>query len=221
MITGVIYKYTSPSGKSYIGQTTNERVRREHWNMEGPYSGKKIDRARKKYGITNFTYTVLARKQYNSKKEAKMELDMLEVYYIGMYDSYRHGYNCTIGGNTTLGYTHSEETKKKMATIKKGRKLSKETKEKIARTHKGRKRSPRCKDNISKSLKGRKCTWRAKISNTKTRVILQYSTDNEYIREFTSVKEASMITSIGVHAIYKCLSGKNNTAGSFIWRYKN
>lgn len=24
MVTGVIYKYTSPSGKVYIGQTTNE-----------------------------------------------------------------------------------------------------------------------------------------------------------------------------------------------------
>lgn len=28
MIIGIIYKYTSPSGKSYIGQTTNEEYRR-------------------------------------------------------------------------------------------------------------------------------------------------------------------------------------------------
>lgn len=28
MVTGVIYKYTSPSGKVYIGQTTNELYRR-------------------------------------------------------------------------------------------------------------------------------------------------------------------------------------------------
>ena len=29
-MTGIIYKYTSPSGKSYIGQTTNEEDRKNH-----------------------------------------------------------------------------------------------------------------------------------------------------------------------------------------------
>lgn len=31
MIEGVIYKYTSPSNKIYIGQTTNEARRRAEW----------------------------------------------------------------------------------------------------------------------------------------------------------------------------------------------
>lgn len=30
MIRGIIYKYTSPSGKVYIGQTINEKDRRKH-----------------------------------------------------------------------------------------------------------------------------------------------------------------------------------------------
>nr|DAS86287.1 MAG TPA: GIY-YIG nuclease superfamily protein [Bacteriophage sp.]DAV54013.1 MAG TPA: GIY-YIG nuclease superfamily protein [Caudoviricetes sp.] len=29
MIRGIIYKYTSPSGKVYIGQTLNEKKRRQ------------------------------------------------------------------------------------------------------------------------------------------------------------------------------------------------
>ena len=49
MIEGIIYKYTSPSGKCYIGQTTNELLRRKKWNSNiYHYAGTKIDRARKK-----------------------------------------------------------------------------------------------------------------------------------------------------------------------------
>lgn len=51
MIIGI---YTSPSGKSYIGQTTNEEYRRRMWFGTGRYTGgrSKIDRARKKYEAT-------------------------------------------------------------------------------------------------------------------------------------------------------------------------
>lgn len=221
MITGIIYKYTSPSGKAYIGQTTNEQIRREHWNTEGPYAGRKINRARKKYGLKNFTYEVLIRKEYSSAEEAKVDLDTLEIYYIGLYDSYRHGYNCTIGGNTTLGYKHSKKTRKILSIIKIGKRASKETRNKLSRIRKGKKHSKEGRMNISKALKGRKCTWAPKISEAKSRAILQYSINGIYIREYKSTKEASSITSIGIHSIYKCLSGKNNTAGGFIWKYKN
>ena len=46
---GIIYRYTSPSGKYYIGQTTNERVRRNDFlNINQRYAGNAIDNARKK-----------------------------------------------------------------------------------------------------------------------------------------------------------------------------
>lgn len=34
MIRGIIYKYTSPSGKVYIGQTINEKDRRKHFLIQ-------------------------------------------------------------------------------------------------------------------------------------------------------------------------------------------
>lgn len=78
-------------GKCYIGQTTNEKIRREHWNTIGSYAGVKIDRARVK---------------------------------LGLYDSYKNGYNCTIGGNTTLvGKKRSNDIKKKLSNIRRGRKF--------------------------------------------------------------------------------------------------
>lgn len=39
MIIGIIYKYTSPSGKSCIGQTANEEYRRRMWFGTGRYTG--------------------------------------------------------------------------------------------------------------------------------------------------------------------------------------
>lgn len=223
MVEGIIYKYTSPSGKCYIGQTTNEKIRREHWNTEGPYAGRKIDRARKKYGIENFTYEVLERKLYYTKWLAKQELDHLEMYYIGLYDSYRNGYNCTLGGSTTLGFTHSCLSKKKMSAAKIGGRLSEATKAKLSNRFKGRTINSRWREKISASLKGKKkpLSTIKKISESKTRCIVQYDIDGRYVNGYHSTKVASEFTHISMCAIYKCLSGKNKTAGGFIWKYKD
>ena len=54
---GVIYKYTSPSGKVYIGQTLNEYMRKFMWkNVNHPYAGPYINKARTKHGYSNFKY---------------------------------------------------------------------------------------------------------------------------------------------------------------------
>lgn len=65
MVRGIIYRYLSPSGKSYIGQTTNEKLRRRSWMSDKyHYAGAKIDRARAKYGSSSFLYEVLSEKYY-------------------------------------------------------------------------------------------------------------------------------------------------------------
>lgn len=173
------------------------------------YAGVKIDRARVKYGISNFTYEVIVRNRYRTKKEAKEELDKLEIYYIGLYDSY--------SGNTTLGCICTEETKKKISksntNIRRGRKFSS--------THKANLSKALNKANLSKALKGRRCTWSDKIITSKSiRPIIQYNTDGNYLNEYNSVREASEKTKIKMCTIYKCLSGDNKTAGGFIWKYK-
>lgn len=98
MIRGIIYKCTSPSGKVYIGQTINEKDRRKHFLIQKlSYGGIKIDTARAKYNPENFKYEILETRFYMTKKAAAKELDILESYYIGLYDSYKYGYNMTLG----------------------------------------------------------------------------------------------------------------------------
>ena len=115
--TGIIYKWTSPSGKSYIGQTINQHRRyKDFFNMNQSYAGYKIDVARKKYGPEKFIYEVLFVKQsYNVKELCKL-LDKKEIDFIKLYNTVDNGYNLTYGGQK--GYNKStiqEETRRKLS----------------------------------------------------------------------------------------------------------
>lgn len=98
---GVIYCYTSPSGKKYIGQTVNERHRKNDFtNLNIPYcrKGGKIDNARKKYGPENFIYEVI--EEYDlPEKELHEKLNDREIFYIALYNTTKIGYNISKGGS--------------------------------------------------------------------------------------------------------------------------
>lgn len=133
---GIIYKYTSPIGKVYIGQTTQEKRRRKTFlNLNKSYGGEKIDAARRKYSPELFSYEVLERYIFANADEARETLDSREEYYIRLNDSYRNGYNMTFGGLTTTGMKASEATRKKLSVMRKGRKGTPQTEQqKIAQS---------------------------------------------------------------------------------------
>lgn len=119
---GIIYKYTSPSGKNYIGQTIHPG-KRKHEHERNAEIGKRgaFYDAIRKYGFDSFTYEVLYttfEEDYNVRQQI---LNEREIYYIGLYNSYNNGYNETIGGNQLSGENHpsygsklSDEHKKKL-----------------------------------------------------------------------------------------------------------
>lgn len=112
---GIIYMYTSPSNKRYIGQTINEKARRNAFmNMKHVYSeGGKLENARKKYTPNNFTYEHLETIEDEDKIKLLTKLNELEQYYIDKYNSYKLGYNSTVGGNNIFIYT--DEIKNKIS----------------------------------------------------------------------------------------------------------
>lgn len=119
MIRGIIYKYTSPSGKCYIGQTINESNRRSvFFNMNKEYAGPKINMARAKYGPNNFDYEVIFAVESLNREEVIEILDDKEVQYIKLYDSFNNGYNSNEGGK---GGTHiiTESTRDKLSAATK------------------------------------------------------------------------------------------------------
>lgn len=110
---GYIYRLTSPSGKSYIGQTIQDperrwadHVRRAHSNDDKERCPA-LSQAIIKYGWDNFTKEILS----TCKPE---ELDDQEILYINTHNTVSpNGYNLTLGGNG-VNVKMSDETKTKM-----------------------------------------------------------------------------------------------------------
>lgn len=136
---GIIYKWTcNVNGKSYIGQTINERKRElEFWDENDSYTsnGSHIDCARKYYGLNKKTWTKTILKRLwckdGNEEKLKERLDYWEKYYINKYNTFDDGYNLTNGGETNK--IISEESKEKLskASIKQWENYSKEEKEKV------------------------------------------------------------------------------------------
>lgn len=149
-----IYKIISPSGKIYIGQSTDikkrfDSYRRIDLRIKGQI---KLYRSLKKYGSKNHKYEII--EQCLCSKLNERERHWQEYYdVIG-----ENGLNCLLVKTDTKKCIISEETKKKIsiANVKRkwsekqrllmlgnkpnlGKKCSEETKKKISQFHKGNK----------------------------------------------------------------------------------
>lgn len=104
----VIYQLTSPSGKSYIGQTKNLSTRLKQ-HQTSPEC-RLFHYAIKKYGWNSMVLTIL--KENLSLDEA----NYWEEYYINTYNTLTpNGYNLIPGGNN---HAHTDETKQLLREIK-------------------------------------------------------------------------------------------------------
>ena len=63
---GVIYKYTSPSGKIYVGQTINEASRKNKHKSETSKSDTYFGKAIRKYGWENLKYETIIKFKPNA-----------------------------------------------------------------------------------------------------------------------------------------------------------
>ena len=112
----IIYKITNTiNNKLYIGCTIKSIEERFLEHVSRSKNSKytyKLHNAINKYGSDNFIIEELIQCTID-------EMYFLEVEYIEKYNSFNNGYNSTLGGEGCLGYTHSEETRKKMSEIQK------------------------------------------------------------------------------------------------------
>lgn len=107
MYSGVIYKYTSPSGKSYIGQTTVSLKQRAAFNGEGYKQCSLFYKAILKYGFNNMKSEILESFEEEDQKILINKLNEAEYYYIKKNNTLApNGYNLREGGDNT---NYSEE----------------------------------------------------------------------------------------------------------------
>lgn len=209
---GVIYKYTSPSGRVYIGQTINEERRRKDFRCNSCYSGEKIDKARRKYGPENFEYKVICRVICDNKTDLLRNLDRLEKVYIYAYDSVRNGYNITDGGHD---YTRTDEMKNNIREKCKGHPawnsgfkgcFSKNTIKMMSDAKKGKEPWNKGKRNCQVPVNKKK--------------VCMYDLDDNLIKVFDSISDAAKYVGAFASAISNCCIGRFKTSKGYKWKFK-
>jgi group I intron endonuclease len=153
----VIYKITNMINKKvYIGQTTTSIENRWKHHLKDCKREKnnKFYNAIKKYGSENFKIEVIE----NEIEEQRL-LNERERYWIGFYDSYKNGYNSTLGGEESP--MHYKEVCVKVSNSKRGKKFTEEHKQHLRLALEGKqgcKHTEEHKRYMSNLLKGRTVT---------------------------------------------------------------
>lgn len=125
----IVYKYTFPNGKIYIGVTRNSIQYRKNCGYQ---HNKCLQNAIKEYGWKNVKIDIL---------EETSDIGnafLLEEKYIKEFNStdVNIGYNISKGGKSTFsGLKHTKEYKLKMSNLHKGKVFSEETLNRIKKSH--------------------------------------------------------------------------------------
>lgn len=200
--------------KRYIGKSNDiqERWRHHVWELNTKrHPNKHLLSAWDKYGKNAFEFYVL--------EETDMSMiDDCEVKWIKFFNSHKHGYNMTDGGEGQLGRCLTEKEKQYLSEINKGalnpnygKPKSKETKRKMSESAKARERSAlsqKHKQAISRALKG---------------VPKEFNNKRVYCVEtnaiYSSLSECSLLTNIPIYGISRVCSGKRSSHRGYHFRY--
>ena len=200
MNTSGIYKITNPEGKVYIGRSKNIEIRFKRYSQYKTTNIQpKLFNSFDKYGFENHIFEIL---DFRDNIE-------LESKYIKEYNSYKDGLNSNSGGGGPL--KHNEVTRNLISIA------GKNNKGKRINSHwKGKSRGKEFADNMSLNRKG-------KPNPKNSKPILQYNLEGNFIKEWSSIKDANLSLGKGKDssAIGECCKGKKQTAYKFKWKYKN
>lgn len=233
-----IYKITSPSGKIYIGQSIQVKKRFEQYRYLDCKKQPKLFNSFKKYGPENHKFEII--------EECSVEqLNEREIYWKKYYlNLFNNNWKLVLFHELydTGGGPRSEETKQKLkipkpqgfgekiSRIKKGHICYKDYKrgEKIGLANSkpkpegfgleqskkllGKKRSEETKQRMKKP--------KSKYKKREGKSILQYDLEGNFIKEWSSIKEAAKELKIGSGNIVEIIKGHIKHPKKHIFKYK-
>lgn len=235
---GWIYKVTNNiNGKSYIGQT-NDYKRRWNEHKWGKGNTAFLNKAIKKYGIANFTFSILIELKAKDDKSIVCLMDALEMYYIHKYNTFKKGYNATEGGRGVKSLHFSKESIEKMKRTRHQNILKEseiERKEKYGKGMRGKHHTKEIREIITQALlhrpreiydriaakrrgKKRDHDMIMRGAAKRRKPVLQYNLNGDFIKEYDGVCNVNWVES--PCNISACCRGKSASAYGYIWRYK-
>lgn len=187
-----VYIHTSPSGKRYIG-ITSQQVKDRWRNGKGYKFNTYFGKAIKKYGWDNIKHEVVA--EGLSEQDAKqMEIDLIQKY---QSTDKTKGYNISLGGDGTKGVSHYGETN----------------------PFYGKHHSEESKAIIGDVLKK---TWASGVlDDIICRPIYQFDLNGNFVKAYKSVTEAENETGIYHSVICRVCNKKLNYTHGFTWAYQD
>lgn len=191
----IVYKATSPSGKVYIGITSEGlEIRKNKHYRDALKFDRKFYKALRKYGSKVIWETIDTASTWN-------EACNKEKLHIQKYDSFKNGYNSTLGGEGIYGLKHPNPPML-------GKTHTKEARNKIRIARLGKK----CPESQKRAIRDS-----CKIS------VICLDTNHKLIQEFEAISDAARWLNISpksasnINAVCK---GKRNSAYGYIWKYK-
>lgn len=233
-----IYKITSPTNKIYIGQSLNIERRKNQYKRLDCKRQIPIFNSLKKYGWENHQFEII-------KECLSEQLDKLEVYWKQYYiDQLGWDQLLFCGLNDKGGGPKSEKTKEKLRKPKPlgfGENVSKiktghicyknpQRGENISKASKGKLKPKGFGETLSKLLKGKPKSEETKKNMSKPRLkdiirkgknIIQYDLQGNFIKEWSSIKEASEGLNIGEGNICLILKQKIKKPKKYNFKYKD
>lgn len=146
---GIIYRFISPSGKVYVGQTIRDlKARRQEHERDALVKNSIVHKAIRKYGNSLVWEVIYENVPIHL-------LGDMEAWCIASHQSFGAGYNAVIGGGSALGYKHTEHARRKMSLSRLGKPQKESTIAKRAKSLRGKKRSEEAKRKMSFAGLGR------------------------------------------------------------------
>lgn len=195
-----IYKITNDiNGKLYIGKTNRSIETRfqEHINFsKRAYKNRPLYDAMNKYGVNHFHIEQI------DICETDEEASTKEIYWIAYYDTYRHGYNATLGGDGKQLLDLNEE-----AIIEKYQKL------------KSKRAVGRYFNVDEKTIRNILNKYDVPLIDNRKQIAMMKN--NKILKVFSGRKEANIFLGISIRSIgiSKALSKMQKTAYGYEWKY--
>lgn len=217
---GYIYKYTSPSGKSYIGQTIRSIKERAGHNGKSYKGCSEFYQAIQKYGYDNFDLEILA-------EVPKEQLDEAEIKYVQLFNTLSpNGYNISPGGQ----YIGKSKKVRKVYqySIDDGSFIKEWPSQLEVEKYFGVSSPVLEQCLLGKTytqwgycwsyLKMNKFPINERIVNPQEKKVEMYSFNGELLQTFSSISEASRQTGCERSAIKRCCRGELQSHGGYIWK---
>lgn len=232
----IVYCHTLKSdGRKYVGITGQNP--RQRWKYGAGYTSY-FRNAINKYGWNNFEHNILF-ENLTEEEAIQKEIELIKKLDLTNREK---GFNICEGGQGTKGYVFNEKDLEKMRLSHLGKKLSEEQKKKISlsmkeyrsRIPKKPKSEPKPKGrlagfhlteetkeklrqaNIGKKQSKETIEKRKQKLNIKVDML---TLNGEYIRTFSSIKEASLFVNGSRSHITEVCKNKRLTANNYKWRY--